>query len=46
MPVKRGEQMQAMLKGSQLLVLDKAGHVSNYEQAEQFNQAVVEFLGE
>ena len=44
--VKRGEQMQAMLKGSQLLVLDKAGHVSNYEQAEQFNQAVVEFLGE
>lgn len=43
--VERAQKMHEILKGSQLVVLDKAGHVANFEQAEQFNQAALGFLG-
>lgn len=44
LPVELGQKMHEILKGSVFKALDKAGHVSNYEQAEQFNQAAIEFL--
>jgi pimeloyl-ACP methyl ester carboxylesterase len=43
-PVERGEDMHRILIGSRLEILDKAGHVSNFEQAEQFNRLALEFL--
>jgi len=43
-PVKDSESMQREIKGSQLEVIEGAGHVSNIEQPEQFNRALVDFL--
>ncbi|UAA38672.1 alpha/beta fold hydrolase [Paraneptunicella aestuarii] len=43
-PFTRGEEMNTILRGSKLVILDKAGHVPNYDQAEQFNQVVLDFL--
>ena len=45
-PLARGEAMHALLPGSRLEVLDPAGHVSNYEQADRFNALALAFLGE
>jgi len=39
-----GQEMQKILKGSRLEILDNAGHSSNYEQPEKFNQIVTGFL--
>lgn len=44
-PLARGEAMQALLPGARLEVLDPAGHVSNFEQAERFNALALAFLG-
>ncbi len=43
-PVQVGEDMHRVLKGSHLEILDKAGHVSNFEQAERFNRLALAFL--
>ena len=43
-PVRVGEEMHRILKGSHLEILDNAGHVSNFEQAERFNQLALAFL--
>jgi len=43
-PLSRGEEMHRILKGSRLEILDRAGHVPNFEQAEGFNQLAVDFL--
>jgi pimeloyl-ACP methyl ester carboxylesterase len=43
-PLRCGQQMHAILKGSRLEILDKAGHVPNFEQAERFNRLAVDFL--
>ena len=43
-PVESGEDIHCILKGSRLEILDKAGHVSNFEQAERFNTLALEFL--
>lgn len=43
-PVGRGQDMQRILKGSRLEILDNAGHVPNYERADEFNRLAVEFL--
>lgn len=45
-PLRLGQEMQRILTGSHLEVLDAAGHVSNFEQAERFNQLAVTFLRE
>lgn len=43
-PLPGGLEMHRILKGSRLEILENAGHVPNYERAEQFNQLAVDFL--
>ncbi len=43
-PLRLGQEMQRILTGSQLEILDNAGHVSNFEQAARFNPLAVAFL--
>ena len=43
-PVAASEAMHAQIEGSKLVVLPLAAHLSNIEQAEAFNQALIDFL--
>lgn len=43
-PVESARKMHDAIKGSRLVVIPGAGHVSNIEQPEQFNAALTEFL--
>ena len=43
-PVADSETMHRAIDGSSLVVLDHAGHVSNVERAQQFNDALLHFL--
>ena len=43
-PLRKGEEMHKILKGSRFEILDNAGHVPNYECAEEFNQLSLDFL--
>ncbi|MBW2409280.1 MAG: alpha/beta hydrolase [Deltaproteobacteria bacterium] len=43
-PLQKGEEMHRILKGSRFEVLDNAGHVPNYECAEEFNKLSLDFL--
>jgi pimeloyl-ACP methyl ester carboxylesterase len=43
-PLQDSEMMQREIAGSKLVVIEDAGHVSNLEQPEQFNRALLEFL--
>lgn len=43
-PLKLGQEMHGILKGSRLVVLDRAGHCPNEEQWQQFNQLAIDFL--
>lgn len=43
-PVADSEKMHAAIAGSRFLVIENAGHVSNIEQPEQFNKALIDFL--
>ena len=43
-PVADSEKMHQAIEGSRLVVLDHAGHVSNLERTQQFNDALLEFL--
>lgn len=43
-PVAAAEAMQARIPGSKLVVIPEALHLSNIEQAENFNQALLSFL--
>jgi pimeloyl-ACP methyl ester carboxylesterase len=36
--------MHNAIAGSRLVVLENAGHVSNLEQTEKFNEALMDFL--
>ena len=45
-PVADSEKMHQGIAGSRLVVLENAGHVSNLERTEQFNDALVGFLNE
>ena len=45
-PPENTRQMHAMIAGSRLLEIAQAGHISNIEQPEIFNAAVVRFLDE
>lgn len=45
-PVADSEKMHAAISGSRLVVLENAGHVSNIERTEQFNNALLSFLKE
>jgi pimeloyl-ACP methyl ester carboxylesterase len=43
-PPADAEAMNGKIEGSRLVVVEGAGHLSNVEQPEQFNRALVEFL--
>ncbi|HEU4432821.1 MAG TPA: alpha/beta hydrolase [Pyrinomonadaceae bacterium] len=43
-PLANSEMMHSKIQQSRLVVLDNAGHVSNLEQTEQFNYALLKFL--
>ena len=43
-PVADSEKMQSLIEDSRLVVIENAGHVSNLEQTEQFNDALLGFL--
>jgi len=43
-PVADSEKMHQGIAGSSLVVLDHAGHVSNVERTQQFNDALLHFL--
>ncbi|MES2824521.1 MAG: alpha/beta hydrolase [Pseudomonadota bacterium] len=45
-PLKCGQEMQRILKNARLAVIDNAGHVPNFDRAEEFNQLAVNFLRE
>ncbi|HEV8430831.1 MAG TPA: alpha/beta fold hydrolase [Pyrinomonadaceae bacterium] len=45
-PVADSEKMHEGIAGSRLVVLENAGHVSNLERTEQFNEALLDFLKE
>jgi len=45
-PVADSEKMHRAIAGSRLVVLENAGHVSNLERTEQFNQALLDFQKE
>jgi 3-oxoadipate enol-lactonase len=45
-PVADSEKMQQAIAGSSLVVIANAGHVSNLERTEQFNEALLDFLRE
>lgn len=45
-PVADSEKMHAAISGSHLVVLENAGHVSNIERTEKFNDALLSFLKE
>jgi 3-oxoadipate enol-lactonase len=43
-PPKDSEMMHALVRGSHLVVIEGAGHVSNLERPAEFNRALAEFL--
>jgi len=43
-PLELGQEMHNILKGSRLVVLDRAAHCPNEEQWQQFNQLAIDFL--
>lgn len=43
-PVEASEAIQARIAGSKLTVLESAAHLSNVEQADQFNETLMAFL--
>jgi 3-oxoadipate enol-lactonase len=43
-PLEQSEFMHDHIKGSKLKVIDKAGHVSNLEQPDEFNKHLLDFL--
>ena len=45
-PVMDSEKMHHAIAGSRLVVVENAGHVSNLERTEQFNDALLSFLKE
>lgn len=45
-PLADSEKLQSRIEGSRLIVIESAGHVSNLEQTDQFNDALLMFLNE
>ncbi|HYJ47220.1 MAG TPA: alpha/beta fold hydrolase, partial [Pyrinomonadaceae bacterium] len=43
-PPAGAQAMRAKIEDSRLVIIEGAGHLSNVEQPEQFNRALVEFL--
>lgn len=45
-PVADSEKMNQAIAGSRLVVIENAGHVSNLERTQKFNEAVLDFLSD
>ena len=45
-PVADSEKMNQAIAGSRLVVIENAGHVSNLERTERFNEALLDFLSD
>jgi 3-oxoadipate enol-lactonase len=45
-PPENTRQMHAAIRGSRFLTIEQAGHISNIEHPDVFNDAVVRFLGD
>ena len=43
-PLHTGQEMHRILKGSQLEILDEAGHCAHDDQSDRFNQLTLDFL--
>lgn len=43
-PVAEAERMHEAIEGSELVIIDDAGHLPNLEQPDAFNDAIVDFL--
>lgn len=43
-PVEIGEMVQSVLLGSQMVVIEEAGHLPHYEQPDKVNPVLIEFL--
>ena len=46
LPFSSGEKMHAVMPSSRLEILEEAGHLANFDQADKFNQLVTEFLSD
>lgn len=44
-PIAKAEELQENLHNCKLIIIEDAGHMPNLEQPEQFNKAVLTFLG-
>lgn len=44
-PLADAERMRAAIPGAEIAIIDDAAHLSNFEKADVFNDAVSEFLG-
>jgi len=44
-PVAASQVIHQQIKGSDLVILKSAAHLSNIEQSDAFNAAVLDFLG-
>ena len=44
-PIAMGERFKKEIRGSELVVIEKCGHVPQLEKAAEFNAALVRFLG-
>ena len=46
LPLSSGEDLQRIIPGSRLEILDSAGHLANFDQADAFNKLVINFLSD
>jgi len=45
-PVRLGEELHAAIQGSELVILQRAAHLSNVERSDLFNTSVMDFVGQ
>lgn len=43
-PVSKAQYLHENIKGSQLSIIQNAGHISNMEQSDDFNKIIIDFL--
>ncbi len=46
LPLSMGERFHAGISGSKLIAIKECGHIPQLEKAEEFNRAVLDFLGQ
>ena len=44
LPLRNAREMTRLIQGSRLEILDDAGHLANFDQADAFNELVIDFL--